>query len=239
MAIIRKRGRVHTSSFEEEVAAMGIAAAWAATECSAEKKVVVCTDSQSLCQALEGSNPSIDDLRSLLSSCQAPMVIQWIPGHSEVPGNVLVDKAAKETCKLDEDPAPVSYGSACALIKSAITDGQPIHQRAKAVYSGQSASRDNQLTTRADQVLLARIRSGHHMALRAYKNRIDGVTDPSCPRCKHPEHTLEHWMLECPEVLEVKNELWGETETGLEVLGTHPREAITLARRTLLGVQPT
>ena len=68
METIRQQGRVHTSSFEEEVTAMGIAAVWAVSECSADKPVMVCTDSQSLCQVLEGINPSIDDLRSLLSS---------------------------------------------------------------------------------------------------------------------------------------------------------------------------
>ena len=85
------------------------------------------------------------------------MVIQW-----EVPGNVLADKAAKDTCKLDEDTGYVSYRSACALIKSAITDEQPTHQRVKEVYSAQSESRDKQLTTRVDQALLDRI----HMAFR-------------------------------------------------------------------------
>ena len=46
---------------------------------------------------------------------------------------MLADKAAKDACKLDEDTGTVSYGSACALIKSAITDEQPIHQRVKEV----------------------------------------------------------------------------------------------------------
>ena len=92
---------------------------------------------------------------------------------------MLADKAAKDACKLDEDTGTVSYGSACALIKSAITDEQPTHQRVKEVYSAQWESRVKQLTTRADQVLLARIRPGHHMALWAYKNRVDGETDPS------------------------------------------------------------
>ena len=97
---------------------------------------------------------------------------------------------------------PVSYGSACALIKSRITDEQPTQQRVKEVYRAQSESRDKQLTTRADQVLSDRIRPGHHMALREYKNRVDCETDPSCPRFNHAQHTLEHWLLECPEVLE-------------------------------------
>ena len=46
METFRQQGMVHTSSFEEEVTAMGIAAVWAVSECSADKPVMVCTDSQ-------------------------------------------------------------------------------------------------------------------------------------------------------------------------------------------------
>ncbi len=149
---------------------------------------------------------------------------------------MLADQAAKEATKIDEPPGLVSYGSACSLIKAIITDAQPTHERTKAVYSALSKEREKLIGSRADQVLLARLRSGHHMALRAYKHRIDSNTDPSCPRCEAPEHNLQHWLIECPGVLQVKQELFDEPVTGLETLTLHPKESVTLARRTLLGV---
>ena len=217
---------------------MCMAVEWTTAECGGDDKVVICTDSQSLCKAIEGANPDIDVLRCLLAACTAKLVIQWIPGHSDIPGNELADQAAKEATTIDEPPGPVSYGSACTLIKEIIIDAQPQHERIKAVYSTLSKKRETLLVSREAQVHLARLRSGHHMALRAYKHRIDNTTDPSCPRCDAPEHTLEHWLLECPGVLQVKNELFEEPETGLEILTSHPKESVTLARRTLLGVLP-
>ena len=41
-----------------------------------------------------------------------------------------------------------------------------------------------QLPSRADEILLARLRVGHHSSLRAYLHRIDPDIDPTCPRCK-------------------------------------------------------
>ena len=84
-------------------------------------------------------------------------------------------------------------------------------------------------------MLLARIRSGHHLAFRAYNHRLDNDIDPSCQRCGAPQHTLEHWLLECQGVLAAKSELLGETDPGLEVLGLNPKGSTALARRTLLG----
>ena len=234
---IKKRGKAHTCSYEEEVSAMSLAVEWIAEHCGASDKVVVCTDSQSLCTALGGASPEIDGLRLRLTTCSANMIVQWIPGHTDIPGNELADQAAKDACTLDEPPGAISFGCTRALIKANIKDAPTTHERTKAVYSEYKRKTDGAVTSRADQVLLARIRSGHHMAFGDYRNRIDGDIDPSCPRCDEPHHNLEHWWLECPGVMADKSEIFGEMEMGLEVLGTHPRESTTLARRTLLGVR--
>ena len=214
---------------------MSLAVEWTATACESGDIVVICTDSQSLCRALSGShpNPPIDELRPLFAECKAKLVVQWILG-SEIPGNDLTDLAAKEACTLDEGPGLITYGSACALVNSTIKDDPPTHERTKAVYIAHSSKLDRELPTRSDQVLLTRIRSGHHLAFRAYKHRLDDEIDPTCPRCDAPQHTLEHWLQDCQGVFAAKSELLEETEPGLEVLGTKPIRSTALARRTLL-----
>lgn len=164
--------------------------------------------------------------------------MQWIPGHSNIPGNEMADKAAKEATTIDEEAGLISYSSVCSLIRSTINDEQISHERTRSVYAQFSKKADTNIATRADQVLLARLRSGHHMALRAYANRVDGITDPICPLCETEQHTLEHWLLHCPGTARTKQELFGSTEVGLGVLTSHPAESIALARRTLLDALP-
>ena len=57
------------------------------------------------------------------------------------------------------------------------------------------------MITHNDQVLLARLRSGHFQGLRAYKNRIDPKVDATCYICgEEVVMDLKHWLVDCPEV---------------------------------------
>ncbi len=91
-----KKGAYYTSSYEEESQALDMILDWIDASCSATDSVGVFTDSQSLCAALLGFNPDTDQLRSKLRSSKCAITIQWIPGHSNIPGNELAGHAAKE-----------------------------------------------------------------------------------------------------------------------------------------------
>ena len=65
---LREKGRKFTSSYEEEKAAMTIAANWLATN-KAERKLI-CTDGQSLTQALSMTSPDILKVLECLNSIQ-------------------------------------------------------------------------------------------------------------------------------------------------------------------------
>ena len=91
-------------------------------------------------------------------------------------------------------PLPVPY----LQINVGIKDPPCKHERTTEVYGALSKERESQVKTRADQSLLAKLRSGHYVGLRAYQNRIDGVSDPTCPQCGEEEQDLEHWLTRCP-----------------------------------------
>ena len=57
---------------------------------------MICTDSQSLSMAMKSLNPETDGIREALQHHSGSIVIQWIPGHSNIPGNNLADDAAKK-----------------------------------------------------------------------------------------------------------------------------------------------
>jgi ribonuclease HI len=229
------KGAEYTSSYGEERTAME-AAADMIVEQNLQGPILICTDSQSLCKALAERNKQTDTIRKRFSECEQDITIQWIPGHSNIPGNELADQAAKEATMLDEEHRPTSFGSACAAIKQQIKEENLSgHERTAKAYAYFSKLREKQIKTRKEQVTLARIRSGHHKAFQEIHHRLDATVDPMCPKCEEDEHTLEHWMLHCDATMEAKQKLFGDDQKlGLGLLTKNPRDALTLARRTLL-----
>ena len=210
---------------------------WTTSTCNPTDIVAICTDSKSLCKALDGCSPAITTLQKKLAECPAEVIFQWIPGHSKIPGNEAADSAAKAATCLEEHPGEISYGSICSLIDRSMIDPPMSHDRTKQVYTASTKYSDATISSRADQVLLAQLRSGHHMAFRAYRNRVYPDEDPKCPLCEEPQHTLEHWLLKCPGVEAEKYKIFGYLEVGLNVLITHPQESLALSQSLLCGAK--
>ena len=58
--------------------------------------ILICTDSKSLCKALLSSNSRTSSIHEYINSIFFSIYIQWIPGHCDIPGNELADRAAKQ-----------------------------------------------------------------------------------------------------------------------------------------------
>ena len=231
---IKAKGSYFTCSYGEECLAMEIVLEGMERNCSTS--VAIITDSQSLCEALLGTDSELDLLRQRLRNWPHPMCIQWVPGHCGVPGNELADKAAKEASELEGPFAPIMYSSICCRIRFLNKDPPSAHIRTQKIYSEYSKTREIEITNRSDQSLLAKIRTGKTILFAAYKNEIDRNHDPMCPLCNDGLHTLEHWLTECAGTLEKRRELFGPDDYDkLEVLTKYPAAAVSLAKTTLLG----
>jgi ribonuclease HI len=232
---ICEKGAALTCSYEEEQQAMLNAAKWIQQNSQLQDTAVIATDSQSLCSALQSRSEGVGGLIGELSKCPGKIIIQWIPGHSEIPGNEMADRRAKEATLLQGAGRPVSYQSACAMINRTVKD-PPVadweHARSAAVYSAYSAEREKAIVSRKDQVLLARVRSGKYLGFAEYRARIKKTTDASCPRCGAAEEDLVHW-LQCPGTMEARVRLFGNTDVGLDILTLNPTGAVKLAQSTL------
>ena len=120
----------------------------------------------------------------------------------------------------------------CAHIRQSEKDPPPSHARTKAVYAALSQSREDLLGCRADQTLVARLRSGHYIGLRATQHRFNEHLPDTCNLCGEGSQDLEHWV-DCPATAVERHALFGEYSGGLDCLTRFPREAATLARKTL------
>ena len=80
----------------------------------------------------------------------------------------IVDAEAKEAAELKkEQPGHISFRRIKGHIKRSIVE--PIsHERTAQIYPNYKHKKDNAITNRSDQTTLARLRSGHHLGLKAY-----------------------------------------------------------------------
>ena len=118
--------------------------------------VLFCTDSKFLCDALISLHPRTSSVRNSINSILSSVFIQWIPGHSAIPGNDLADKGAKEATTIAI--IPISLCSSFQVINETIRDSPPTHERVASACKHRRVARDaKQINNRRYDVLIARL----------------------------------------------------------------------------------
>ena len=100
-----------------------------------QSSILFCRDSRSFCEALISSHSRTFSIHSSINSILSSIVIQWIRGHSSIPGNDLADKATKGATTIASNAIlPISMFSSIQVINDMICDAPPTHERIAAVY---------------------------------------------------------------------------------------------------------
>lgn len=241
LEVLTVKGAPRTASYIEEVAAMEMACEWMEANCR-DERILVCTDSLSMCQSLVALNEDIDHTIKRIAQLSQQVTVQWVPAHVGVPGNEAADVAAKEAARMQGHGTAVRYSSACSAIRQAVIDPPPDDdgdKRIAEIYGAFSKQRDQaEITNREDQVHMARIRSRNHPALKYYQCKLDNTVVNQCPECESGEDTVEHWLDECPANSHFKMKLFGRVKLEKDILTREPGKSLALARETFLRDVP-
>jgi len=186
-------------------------------------------------KAIANESEETYEVRAKLMQVKGDVVIQWVPGHMDIPDNEAADMVAKEAATITDEPSrSVSLADALSCVNRSIYDTPIEHLRTALVYKKINPAKDRaEIKSRKDAVFLAQVRSGHCLRFKAYHHILNSAVDPMCPRCGDGAHTLEHWFLECAGTESTRRDIFGEVSPSLEVLPDHPGKAVLMSRHTL------
>jgi ribonuclease HI len=186
-----------------------------------KENIVIFTDSLSSLQAMENWNyASTSEVTQVLNITQKikyeneiDIIFQWIPGHTNLPGNETADSLAKEACSKNQPDLETSLHSAKTLIKEfgqkrwvdewaqGKTGRFMQHFIKKPTKLGQQ-----KFLNRKEESKIFQLRTGHCM-LNKHLSRIRKDHDPACRHCLVEEETINHHLLQCPKLTNIRKEL--------------------------------
>ena len=243
--IISRSNAANTQAYDAEVLAVSMAANWLSSEGGSDPAVIACDNAGLLAAIQRPSIHSTDliELNECLTACRRLITLVWIPSGS--PGNKEADEAARAARGiLSGQVATLSYPAAKAVINSEITDPRPSNLGVLTHYApilnNPHSSKRNIIYTkieaassRAEEVLLRQIRSGHCHKFAAFRAVMDPSVDPTCLRCNDGLETNLHWLLDCRAIAEQRRIAFGDVEPDVAALVDRPVAGSSLARLTL------
>ncbi|XP_045107993.1 uncharacterized protein LOC123502793 [Portunus trituberculatus] len=133
------------------------------------------------------------------------ITFQWVPSHSGIQGNEVVDAAAKMALThVNITPLPLQPHSAKRLISRLCHSSwdsslnTALRITSMGLYCSDSSPQPwVRKQSRILDVALTRLRLGH-TRLTAHLHRLGLSPDPYCPWCRTVEETIEHFLLHCP-----------------------------------------
>ena len=211
----------NSSNYDAEIAAIENALNLLKTQVQAnpEKKqnIVIFTDAMSALQSLEEDPTNKPELKSILLDAHELMAtygvktsMQWIPGHSNTPGNDKADTLAKKGSRQPQPHTKTTFGTVKQILRANMKEewlnGWTLNETGRELFKHMAApNRADPIgaLNRKDQSTIFRLRT-QHIALNKHLHRIGATTTPACPLCNHPEESVDHHLYHCAPLADLR-----------------------------------